>query len=624
MRLLTAGLCLASAVAFADAGGNARSFANIDQFRVTHVDLNLDLDFGARQLSGSATLKIRRLDPSATQLVLDTRDLNVTDVDELTHDFLGATEKIAPIWVSRPFRVGRPDPAAGSALIIDLPPSNAATETLRIQYATSPRAAALHWSSQRHWGGGLTPFFYTLSQPTGARSWIPLQDTPLVRATLRAHVHTREELAALMGVADEPKKALRASDHWFVIARPIPAYQIDLAVGDLKFRPFGTRAGVYAYGGIIRAAAGQFGEAQAMLDALQNVTGAIAQPRVDIVVMPVNFPFDTVPIPGLIYLSPALIGGDRRCLSSLARGLAVAAGADPVAPASRRDRWIGRAFAGYLRSRIIEAVCGERQASLQDAWAVVSLRAALAQTGAPDQVLAGGAAEPTDDGRGEIAYQKGALFLDFLDSKFGRARFDGFMRAFFAQFAGHRITTDQFLRYLQTNLLDENSGAVPRAEVDAWVFDPGLPKDAVLPRAESFGEIDRRRSAWLQGRMTADGLGGHAWVRTEWLYFLAGIPPGTDPKRLAELDQTYDLTRSHDAVLEAPWLRLAIRENYEPAYPRLERYLQAGGPTALLEPLYAALLQTPAGTARAARVYSAARPGYDPAAQRSLDALLKR
>ena len=625
MRILAAGLCLFSAHALAVDAGADHSFANIDQFQVTHIDLNLDVDFDSHQLRGSATLTVHRLDPAATHLVLDSRGLNVTDVDELTSDFLGATEQIAPIWVSRPFHGGDADPTLGRPLVIDLPPTKAADETLRIQYETSPQAAGLHWpvAASGHRPRARDRFFYTLPEPIGARSWIPLQDTPRALATVRAHIHTPDDLIALMSGADDQKQR-RAADHWFVLARPIPAYSIGLVVGDLKFKSLGPHVGLYGQSGILTAAAADLDRAQATLDALQSLTGWRATSRADIVVMPPNFPIGDAEFPKLIFVSPTAIGGSDSADSWLARALFVAADADPPALAGWDDRWISRAFAGYLQSRVVRTVYGARRGEFGDALEAMALRDAMARIEPRGQALAADAAQLAMDREpSDIACQKGRLLFDFLDNRFGTARFDAFVRAYFMRFAGRSITTAEFLDYLQANLLDRYPGIATRAQINAWVFDPGIPAGAGLPSANGLEPLDQLRSAWSAGRISAKALDARHWSSAEWTYFLGGLPDGQGPSKLADLDSAYALTRSRDAQLEAHWLLLAIREGYEPAFARVEQYLQAVGRVRLIAPLYTALLKSPAGTALAKRVYSAARPGYDPTAAQALDALLQ-
>jgi hypothetical protein len=39
------------------------SYANVDQFRTTHLDLDLRVDFTFKNIAGSVTLELKRLDP---------------------------------------------------------------------------------------------------------------------------------------------------------------------------------------------------------------------------------------------------------------------------------------------------------------------------------------------------------------------------------------------------------------------------------------------------------------------------------------------------------------------------------------------------------------------------------
>src|SRR6187401_2075212 len=55
------------------------SFARPADARVTHVALDLRANFADKRLSGTATLTIERR-PGATELVLDTRDLDIMGV----------------------------------------------------------------------------------------------------------------------------------------------------------------------------------------------------------------------------------------------------------------------------------------------------------------------------------------------------------------------------------------------------------------------------------------------------------------------------------------------------------------------------------------------------------------
>src|SRR5271163_437223 len=123
------------------------SYANVDQFRLTKIELDLRVDLKGRSITGIAALEFKRLDPRATTIVLDTKDLMIEDVSQKATDVLGATAKSQTTWVSRPFHMEKPDAILGSALVIELPPSKKNTETIRIDYETLPSSSALQWLS---------------------------------------------------------------------------------------------------------------------------------------------------------------------------------------------------------------------------------------------------------------------------------------------------------------------------------------------------------------------------------------------------------------------------------------------------------------------------------------------
>ena len=242
--------CMALRAAAADSsplepGLDYHSYANVDQFRITHIELDLRVDLEGKVISGVAGLEIKRLDPRATQLVLDTKDLMINDVSQKATDVLGATAKNQTIWVSRPFHLEKPDPTLGSALVIDLPPARKTVESIRIDYETSPTASALQWLTPKQTAGRHKAFLYTSSEPIGARTWIPLQDTPQVRITYKAQIHTASDVIAVMSAENDPK-AKRTGEYSFAMSQAIPSYLIALAVGDLEFKETGPRTGVYA------------------------------------------------------------------------------------------------------------------------------------------------------------------------------------------------------------------------------------------------------------------------------------------------------------------------------------------------------------------------------------------
>jgi hypothetical protein len=222
--------------------------------------------------------------------------------------------------------------------------------------------------------------------------------------------------------------------------------------------------------------------------------------------------------------------------------------------------------------------------------------------------------------RSEVPYEKGRLFLNYLDAKYGRDRFDAFLRGYFEHFAFKSTSTEQFLTYLQENLLDRFPGIVSRQQAHAWVFDPGLPADAVLPATAMLQSVDEARAAWL-GKLQVKKL-GLDWAALQWRYFLDGMPATLSAAQLADLDKAYGFSKSPNAQIAQSWLKLVIANDYQPGFAPLEDYLKSIGRSKLIAPLYEALMKTPAGAEFARRVFAKARPGYHPETVAAIEAIV--
>jgi leukotriene-A4 hydrolase len=603
------------------------SYANVDQFRTTHLDLELKVDFKFKTLAGSVTLELKRLDPRSTQLVLDTKGLMILDVTQKATDVLGATAKNQTIWVSRPFHLEKPDPILGSALVIDLPASKRGTESIKIDYETTEASSALQWLTEKQTSRH-KPFLYTESEPIGARTWIPLQDTPQVRATYKAKIYTEEiyaqgRLRAVMSAENDPKaKPAFGVPYSFVMPQAVPSYLIALAVGDLEYQETGPRTGVYAEKSMIKAAAKEFADTESMIQANEKMFGPYRWSRYDILVMPPSFPEGGMENPRLSFITPTVIVGDKSLVSVIAHELAHSWAGNLVGNATWRDFWLNEGFTDYMESRIMTAVYGEPRASMEEVLGVKALQAELQKLKPADQILAIDLRDrDPGDGLTNVPYEKGRLFLNYLDAKFGRERFDGFLRGYFDHFAFKSVNSDQFIAYLQENLLDRFPGIVTRAQVNAWILSPGLPADAVLPVTTLFQPADAARDAWLAGKIPAKQIGA-GWVAQQWLYFLDGMPPTLAAAQLADLDKAFELSKSPNAEIGHSWLKLVIVNNYQPGFPRLEEYLKSIGRRKLIEPLYQSLMKTPSGTEVAKRVFAKARPGYHPETVKAIEAIV--
>ncbi len=587
-------------------GVDYHSFANTDDYRTTHIDLEFTVDFERKVLLGEARLHLERLNQASNPLVLDTRDLAIKSV------LAGINDDLADV----PFSIGENSADLGAPLIIEMPAD--ATRVV-VRYETAPDALALQWLEPRQTAGKRHPFLYTQAQSIHARSFIPLQDTPGVRITYDATVRTPPELRAVMSAYNDPDAKLDG-EFSFSMPQPIPPYLIALAVGDLEFRTMGQRTGVYAEKEILDAAAAEFEDTEAMLETTEETFGPYRWDRYDLLILPPAFPIGGMEHPRLSFITPTVIAGDKSLVALIAHELAHSWSGNLVTNASWRDLWLNEGFTTYLTNRIMQAVFGDERYRMEMALGYDELIDELPDLENHDEALALDLRDrDPDDVFTSIAYEKGALFLYELELAVGREAFDRFLMNYFNQYAFQSISTEEFLDYLERTLVADHAESVSMERVRQWVFEPGLPDGAPVPRSEAFADIEPVRQDWLSGRIAAEEIDTSEWTYHHWKRFLDGMPNQLRSGQLEDLDQAFDLTGARNNEIAFSWLRIAIRNGYAPAFDRLEKFLRTIGRTKFIGVLYEDMMDAGMDD-MARRIFEDARPTYHPLAAKEIDA----
>jgi len=579
-------------------GLDRHSFAEFDRVRIEHLKLSLRADMQARIFEGFVVLDLERIDPEHRRLVLDTRDLDVREVHRV-----GADGSYQPAT----WRLASGQGHLGSALIIVLA---ADTVQVRVDYATHPQAYGLQWLDAAQTSSG-KPFVFSQSQPHFARTWVPLQDTPAVRYTFEASIRAPRDLMVVMGADGNPAK--RASDgaYSFTMPQAVPSYLMAIAIGDLRFAKLGPRTGVFAEPGWIDAAAREFHDLEAMVEVGERLYGAYRWGRYDLLILPPSFPFGGMENPRLSFITPTIIAGDGSLVALIAHELAHSWSGNLVTNASWRDLWLNEGFTTYLEARIMEVLHGPEIVRMLARLDWDALQDELSELDAGDRQLV----LDLDHRDPELAfngvpYNMGRSFLDWLEHHFGRPRLDEFLRSYFDHFAFQSISTEQFRVYLNSQLLDRHPGIVTLAEVDAWLYEPGLPEHAIAPQSDLLVRVDEWSERWRTGVVSLDAVPTEQWSVYEWLHFLTGLEGRLGVEQMGRLDARFDLTAAGNVEILYRWLRLSIETRYPPGIDRLERFLLEVGRNKFVRPLYEALAGSDWGRAWAVEVYRRARPGY--------------
>jgi leukotriene-A4 hydrolase len=586
------------------------SYSNPRDVRVHHVSLDLDVSFAEKVLRGSTTLTLDRLSADKP-LILDSRDLKVSKAEASTD---------GNNWSSAVFQLGAADRILGSPLTITLP---AKASQVRIFYETVPSASGLQWLSPEQTAGKKHPFLFTQSEAIHARSWIPTQDTPGVRVTYSAKIRVPKGLRAVMSARNDPSQQ-GSTEFTFDMPQPIPSYLIALAVGDLEFSAISKRTGVWAEPTMIRKAAKELEDTEKMVQAAERLYGLYRWDQYDVLILPPSFPFGGMENPRLTFATPTILAGDKSLVGLIAHELAHSWSGNLVTNATWRDFWLNEGFTVYFERRIQEEVYGPERSEMEALIEKQELVQELNELPDKDELLyVDLKGRDPDEGFTRVPYVKGMLFLWRMEEVFGRERFDNFLRGYFNQFAFRSIVTGDFVDYLQDNLFRQNPELAAKINVDEWLTQPGLPKDAPQPKSDALQKTEVAAQEWASGKRKTESLPVRSWSTQEWLHFLRSLPQKLDNKQMSELDRAFHLTQSGNSEILADWLLMSIRSGYKPAYPKLDRFLIEVGRRKYIKPLYQELVKTQGGKAHAKAVYAKARPGYHPIAVTSIDDILK-
>jgi leukotriene-A4 hydrolase len=570
-----------------------------NEARVDHLEWKADVDFTSKTIHATATYDIINL-TGVQEIIFDTKGLEIlnTAVDGVnTSHVLGEQKE----YIGAPLSI----------------PISASSKKVAIEYRTSPDAEALLWVE------GSKPFLFTQSQAILARTWVPCQDSPGVRITYNAEVKVPADLMALMS-AENPQVKSADGMYRFKMEQRIPSYLMALAVGDVEFRPVGTRTGVYAIPAVIDAATEEFSDMQKMVDEAEKLYGPYVWGRYDLLILPPAFPFGGMENPKLTFATPTIIAGDKSLVSLVAHELAHSWSGNLVTNSTWDDFWLNEGFTVYFEQRIMEAVYGRERSEMLAQLSRQDLDATIAEISAskhPEDTRLKLSLEgrSPDDGMTDIAYNKGYFFLRLIEETVGREKFDVFLKEYFTQNQFQVMDTERFLDYLRKNLVDAETEK--KIDVQAWVYGEGIPANIPAVQSKELEMVDAIRADWENGKLKSEKLPWNNWTYQERYRFISNFSEKVAAARMAELDALYGISTTGNNEVLFAWLEQSVLKRYSTAYDELETFLLNVGRRKFVAPLFEAMVV--AGEKdMALRIYAKSRANYHAVTIGTVDEIL--
>lgn len=587
---------------------DVHSYAKPNLARVTHLSLDLAVDFDTRILQGLATYDIW-MDTSATEIILDVNDLEISTVQITSSD--GQMKETT-------YRIGDQHSFLGAPLHIDIATG---TKSITIQYQTSPDALALQWLSPQQTHDKTSPFLFTQGQAILTRTWIPCQDSPGIRYTYDATIKVPPNLMALMSASNPQNKSDDGVYH-FEMKQAIPAYLMALAIGDIAYSAISDRTGVYAEPGMLDAATYEMGDLEKMVSATEALYGPYRWDRYDLIVLPPSFPFGGMENPRLTFATPTIIAGDRSLTALVAHELAHSWSGNLVTNATWDDFWLNEGHTVYIERRIMESLYGRPYVDMLSKLGIQDLEETINDLGPNSKDthlkldLAG---RDPDEGMTNIAYEKGFLLLYTLEQLAGRERFDAYLKDYFDTYRFKSLSTEQWVDHIRHALIDQYQLDF---DLNAWVYQPGLPDNRAVIESNKFVKVDERAREFNK-LARLDKSNTRAWSTHEWLHFIRQLPIDLHVSLYDKLDDVYDLSNSGNSEILAAWLENTIRSGYMEDHNKaqLEQFLIGVGRRKFLTPLYRALKESDQ-LLLAKSIFERAKANYHSVSALSIEALL--
>ncbi|KPV73418.1 uncharacterized protein RHOBADRAFT_55163 [Rhodotorula graminis WP1] len=457
--------------------------SNYKDLYSTHIDLEWHVDWSQRCIRGSVTHHLEFARNGIDKVVLDS-------------SYLAVKRAYLTSSPSRNLDFSLPSkrhPNLGSALTIklDKPYNKGDKLELVIEYNTTDECTALGWLEAAQTDSGKYPFVYAQCQAIHARSLLPCFDTPAVKATYAATVHsTLPILLSALRISpplDAPAPPIDGTVYTTTWAQKnaIPSYLIGIVGGELVFRALGERTGVWAQPGVIERAHWEFKEdTERMVTTAEKLLGPYRWGRHDQVILPASFPFGGMEAVNCVLLNPALIVGDRSQVDVVAHELAHFWHGNLVGCAEWSSFWLNEGWTVYSEALIARELHGkptrdfeylcERKGLLDDLKRYdVDGRRKAQRLQIPYEF-----GEDPDDFYSSVAYHKGANFLLHLERVVGGVDvFNPYHKDYISTFAGKAISTQEWEEHFWAywGRYPEKERAL-REQVDfnAWLNGEGL------------------------------------------------------------------------------------------------------------------------------------------------------
>lgn len=568
-------------------GIDPHSFANLDEVTTKKINLNLKIDFERKILFGYCDLDLQVLKDNLEKVLLDGKNISI--------DTITIAGKDEPLLFTIPKNTN-----IGFCLNVPLPKgdfSKGTRFTLRIHYSTTPSSGGIQWFEPEQTRGKKYGFVYTQFEAILARSMIPCMDTPFIKCPYYINVSCPDPLVVACSghQIGEPKKNGKWISYEFEQKVPIPSYLIALTCGALEKAKIGPRSSVWCEKELLEASKYEFSETEDYLKAGEKICGyPYVWETYDLMILPPFFPYGGMENPNLTFLSSSLIAGDRSLTNVVAHEITHSWAGNLVTNQGWNHFWLNEGFTMYIERLILGEVKGEDFRQFEHILGygeLIKTCKALEKTPELTKLVSDLSGMDPDDAFSRIPYEKGCLFLLYLESVVGgKDKMVEWLRIYIKDHADKSLDSYEMKAHFLNHF--------PNAVVDwkYWFESPGLPNWNPL---EYLGqkmnkECTKLTNLWLEKNGQGAKKEDLNWESSQTMVFLDNLINSNqklDLEILKKIEETYQLSTSRNVEILFRWLMLNLQNDNMSILSEVESFVSKHGRGVYLRPLYKKLIE---------------------------------
>jgi leukotriene-A4 hydrolase len=473
------------------------SYSNQDYVKQTKLKFDVFIDINRELIKGNLKLYYTCLKNTKT-IILDVKTLKIFKIinenkENLSFSFV---------------RNKKTSRAVGRGLVISFK-DECKKDTkgfLEIEYSTSEKSIALHFSHPTMLKDRNFKYMYTHGPAIFARTLFPCQDTPSAKVIVEAKIKIEKPYTILFSgkKVDSIKKFTseiesinnKKSDfHTFIFKNkiPIPTYLISFTAAVLEKREFGELCQVYAEPKLINSK-----KIEKTFERCSDYVNFYSQTyyknnwgKMIFVVLPNDFPYAGMENPYSIHISKGILTDDGSNKNVVAHEIAHFWSGNLVTTYNWSHFWLNEGLTNYLYRKCFQKLYGQyefdKELYKSDKRLTEFLKNDKKENSSSSDksyLSLSPKIEKYDPYShfSLIPYEKGFSFLFHIESLIGNDYMEEFLKTYFKKFALSTITTFEFVEflytYIQNNFSKRKATEITvKLKLKKWIYGTGsIPK----------------------------------------------------------------------------------------------------------------------------------------------------